>query len=152
MPYAPVIPVTWDPTRQDVNDFLYSIIAAFQSAVPGVVRKQWSEIPQSFTGETPLVYLGALSEEISHDMGLRTTTFIGQIGYVDISPDNQEANTRANSFADYFREVFTANARILPPGIFQQTGLHEQPATQGPLQGFMHLVVDFTYRVQEGRS
>lgn len=148
----PIIPTTWDPLRQNVNDFLDAIIAAFQTAVPGVVRKRWTEIPSSYTGETPLVYLGAITEQELFDMGLRTTTFVGEIGYVDLSPDNEEANTRANAFADYFRETFTVNARILPPGIFQQTGLREAPATQGPLQGYMHLVLDYTYRVQEGRS
>lgn len=152
MTYTPVIPTTWDPLRQDVNEFLDAIIAAFQSAVPGVVRRRWTEIPQSYTGELPLVYLGAITEEVVFDMGLRITTFLGQIGYVDAAPDNQEANTRANAFADYFRETFTVNARILPPGIFQQTGLHEESATQGPLQGFMHLTLDYTYKVQEGRS
>ena len=152
MTYLPVIPTTWDPLRQEVNDFIDAIIASFQQVVPGVVVKRWTEIPQSFTGEVPLVYLGAIIEQELHDMGLRTTTFVGEIGYIDSSPDNEEANKRANSFADYFRELFTANARILPPGIFQQTGLREATATQGPLQGFMHLVVDYTYRVQEGRS
>ncbi len=151
--YPVVIPTTWDPTRQIVNDFLDQIIAGFQSAVPGVVRKQWSEIPQSLTGETPLVYLAEINETEVHDAGLRVTTFAGTIGYVDVASDNQEANTRANSFADYFREVFTANARIYSTGIFQQLGLRDGvPIGQGPLIGFQHLVVDYTFVLQEGRN
>jgi hypothetical protein len=148
----PVIPTTWDPTRQDVNDFLAAILSGFMAAVPGVIRKQWSEIPQALTGEVPLVYLSAITERIVHDSGLRQTLFTGQIVYVDVAPDNEEANTRANSFADYMREVFTANARILPPGIFQEIGLREGSISQGPLQGFMQLVADYTYVVLEGRS
>lgn len=152
MPYSVVIPSSWDPLRQDLNDALMAMIAGFQAVVPTAVRKAWSEIPQSYTGETPLVYLGEITEGITHDSGLRTSLFTGLIGYVDVSPDNQEANTRANSFADYFREVFTANARVIPPGILQETGLREAPAAEGPLTGFMHLVLDYTYKVQEGRD
>lgn len=151
--YSPVIPSTWDPTRQRINDFLEVIVTAFQAAVPGVIRKQWSEVPASFSGENPLIYLGDIVETITHDQGLRATLFSGTIGYVDRSPDNQEANTRSNSFADYMREVFTANARIYSTGIFQQTGLAEAPVPpDGPPRGFMHLVLSFTFQIQEGRN
>ncbi len=150
--YPVVIPTTWDPTRQIVNDFIDQIIAGFQAAVPGVIRKQWSEIPATFTGETPLIYLGDLVERITHDGGLRITTFTGQIGYVDQSQDNQEANTRANSFADYMREVFTANARIYSTGIFQETDLGEAPASDGQIRNYQHLVLTFTFVLQEGRN
>ena len=160
--FTPVIPTTWDPTRQIVNDFIEAIVAVFQAAVPGVIRKQWSEIPASYTGEGPLVYIGDIVETISHSggttwmpnndgYGLRQTLFTGTIGYVDVATDNQEANTRANSFADYMREVFTANSRIYSTGIFQQTGLAEAPADQGPLNGFQHLILTWTFTILEGR-
>lgn len=152
MTFTPIIPTSWDPTRQTVNDFLDAIVTGFQAQYPSVVRKFWSEIPATYAGEVPLVYLGDLTEAIVHDAGLRVTTYTGSIGYVDVSPDNQEANTRANAFADYFREVFTANARIYPPGIFQQTGLSEGRASDGPMQGFMHLIVAYQFVIQEGRN
>lgn len=163
MTYPVVIPTTWDPTRQVINDFMAQIIAGFQAAVPGVIRKQWSEIPGTYAGEVPLVYLGDITEDISFTggtswvnavdgYGLRQTTFTGSIGYVDVSPENQEANTRANAFADYMREVFWANARIYSTGIFQQTGLREAAAEDGPMKGFMHLVLTWTFRILEGRS
>jgi hypothetical protein len=152
MTYPVVIPVTWDPTRQIVNDFINAIIEGFQAAVPNVIRRQWSEIPATYTGEVPLIYLGDITETISHDEGLRKTLFTGQIGYVDVSPDNQEANTRANSFADYMREVFTANARIYSTGIFEETGLRESAISEGSMRGFMHLILDFTFNILEGRN
>ncbi len=153
MTYPVVIPSTWDPTRQKINDFLSQIIAGFQAAVPNVIRKQWSEIPATYAGENPLVYLGDITEAITHDMGLRRTVFTGVLGYVDRSPDNAEANTRANSFADYMREVFTANARIYSTGIFEETGLSEAPVPpDGPPRAFMHLVLTFTFTLQEGRN
>lgn len=152
MTFTPVIPTTWDTTSLYISQFIDAIIAGFQAAVPGVIRKQWSDIPASFTGEVPLVYVGDVTESILHDMGLRQTTFAIRIGYVDVSPDNPEANTRANSFRDYMREVFTANARIYSTGIFQQVGIHDEPASQGPLVGFMHLVLDATFVILEGRN
>lgn len=151
--FSPVIPTTWDPTRQIINDFMAQIIAGFQLAVPGVIRKQWSEIPATYAGENPLIYLGDIIETIRHDQGLRWTQFSGVIGYVDRAPDNQEANTRANSFADYMREVFTANARIYSTGIFEETGLQEAPAPpDGPPRAWMHLVLTWTFTLQEGRN
>ena len=153
MPYTVVVPTTrWETNRQDLNDALDDIIAAFQAQVPNVIRKFFSEVPETYTGELPLVYLGALTETIIHDAGLRQTKWSGEIGYVDTSPDNREANTRSNTFADYMREMFTANARVIPPGILQQTGLDEERAEQGALRGFMHTVLRFTYVVQEGRN
>jgi hypothetical protein len=153
MTYTPVIPTTrWETNRQDINDFLDAIVVAFQGVVPNVVRKFFSDMPESYTGELPLIYLGELTETIVHDSGLRHTHWEGSIGYVDTSPDNQESNTRANTFADYFREVFTANARIFDPGILAQTGLREGRATQGPLGGFQHLVLSYVFDLQEGRN
>ncbi len=153
MTYNPVVPVAfWETDRQDTNDFLSDMLAAFQAVVPGVVRKVWSEVPASASGEVPLVYLGEITESILHDSGLRGTTYSGVIGYVDVSPDNAEANTRANTFADYMRELFTANARIKPPGILRQSALREGTFEQGPLRGFMHLLLDWEYVIQQGRD
>lgn len=161
MTYTPIIPTQWNPIRQNINDFLESIVAAFQVQYPAVVRKYWSEVPATYSGEVPLIYLGDIIETIlftgstgwsaSIDgAGLRHAAFAGAVHYVDVAPDNQEANARANSFADYFREVFSANARILPPGIFQPTGLSEGPAFDGPGQSYMHLVSNYTYTALTG--
>lgn len=153
MTYTIVVPTSsWTPTRENLNVALGDMIAAFQAAVPGVVRAWWSEIPPSFTAESPTVWLGDITESITHDAGLRVTTYTGTLEYVDTATDNEEANTRANAFADYFRELFTANARVLGAGVLQQTGLREEPATDGPLNAFMHLVLEWTYIVQEGRN
>lgn len=153
MTYTAIVPVDrWTPTRANLNTALGDMIAAFQAVVPGVVRAYWSELPPTFAGETPTVWLGDLTETITHDAGLRTTVYAGTIEYVDQAPDNEEANSRANAFADYFRELFTANARVLGAGILQETGLTETPATDGPLLAWMHLVLTFTYTVQEGRN
>ena len=163
MTYSPIIPITqWETYRLDLNTALLEMIAAFQAVVPNVVRKAWSEIPASLTGEGPFIYLGDINEQISHSgadqaapvaNSLRRTVFSGTVGYVDVAADNQEANDRANTFADYMRELFTANARILGPGILVQTDLQDgSPISQGQLTGFMHLVVVWQYVVLDGRN
>lgn len=161
MSYAPVIPQTWNPTRQALNDMLEAMIAGFIAAVPGVVRKYWSEVPSSLTGEGPFVYQGAIDERLLHDSGTRQTVYTGSLGYVDVLVDPQETNTRCNAFADYMREVFTANARISidaagtgsVDGILEQKQLVDGPTEL--VQGNARLTdmrLDFTFTVLEGRN
>lgn len=149
-----VVPTTlWTPTRQTLNDVLGQMVAAFQAVVPDVIRKQWSEIPASYTGEVPLIYLGDVVEAYSFSAGLRQTIYTGFIGYVDVSPDNPEANTRANTFVDYMRELFTANIHaVSDQGVLAPAGIREVPASQGPLHGFMHLNQDYILTMYEGRD
>ena len=161
MTYTVVIPSSWNPSRQALNAILSAIIAGFQAAVPGVVRRYWSEVPASLTGEGPFVYQGAIHEAILHDAGTRQTVYTGSIGYVDLLTDPQETNTRENTFADYMREVFTANARISVgatgtgslDAILVQTALVDGPTelTQGSLR-FTDMRLDFTFTVLEGRN
>ena len=162
MPYAPVIPTSWNPTRQALNDMIAAIMASFTAAVPGVVRRYWSELPQAVDGETPFVYQGPINENILHDAGTRQTTYTGYIGYVDVIADPQETNTRANAFADYMREVWTANARVSLgatgtgsiDAILQQTGITDGPSelTQGANVRLVDMHMEFQFLVLEGRN
>lgn len=161
MPYAPVIPSTWDPTRQALNDMLAAILAGFMAVVPNVVRRYWSELPQALDGEHPFVYQGQIHEQIHHDAGTRKTVYTGFLGYVDVFADPEETNSRQNTFADYMREVFTANARISVgasgtggvDGILEQTALIDGPTelTQGSAH-FTDMRLDFMFTIQEGRN
>ena len=162
MAYLPVIPTTWNPTRQALNDMLAAIIASFQAAVPGVIRMYWSELPASLTGEGPFVYQGPINENILHDASTRATRYSGYIGYVDIIADPQETNTRCNAFADYMREVFTANARVSLgaagtgsiDAILAQTGITDGPSelSQGTNVRLVDMHMEFEFLVLEGRN
>jgi len=161
MTYSVVIPPVWNPSRQALNDILAAIIGGFMANTPGVVRKYWSEVPQSLTGEGPFVYQGPINEDITHDGGTRLTLFRGSLGYVDVLADPQETNTRCNAFADYMREMFTFNARISVgatgtgsvDAILQETALIDGPTEL--VQGNARLTdvrLEFEFRVQEGRN
>lgn len=159
MSFTPTIPPLWNPTRQALNDLLSDIMAGFMTSVPGVIRRYWSEVPASLTGEGPFVYQGPINEAILHDSGTRQTVYRGFIGYVDVLADPQETNTRCNAFADYMREMFTYNARTIATSttggadaILQETDLVDGPTEL--VQGNARLTdmrLDFTLTVLEGR-
>ena len=165
MVFPVVTPANLSPARQALNDALSAIIAAFITANPTVVRKYWSEVPQSLTGEGPFVYQGPINETISHDAGTRSTLFEGHIGYVDTLADPQETNTRVNTFADFMREWFTANYVILVSttvsgvptpyyGILEQTAFVDGPTelVQGAPVRLTDARVEFRFNPLEGRD
>lgn len=144
-------PTNTQTNRQDLNDLLAALIAAFIAAHPTVTRKFWSEVPASLTGEVPFVYTGPINEQIAHDSGTRGTLFTGELGYVDRG-DPQEVNTRINTFADFMRDWFTANSRALPAGTFEQTAFIDGgELTQGNAVT-ANPKIAFRFFVQEGRS
>ena len=161
MTYTVVIPPVQNATRQALNDILAAIIAAFMANTPGVVRKYWSEVPQSLTGEGPFVYQGPINEDLTHDSGIRTTTYRGSLGYVDVLADPQETNTRCNTWADFMREMFTFNARISVgatgtgsvDAVLRETRLVDGPTelVQGNAR-LTDMLLEFEFNVQEGRN
>lgn len=151
-PATPVIPTSWTSSRQDLNAALEALIQAYIEASDwAVVRKFWSELPQSLTAEGPAAILSEVTETVSHDSGTRTTLFDGRLVYVDFLTDPVEVNARINVFADRMRDLFTANASILPPYLLEQTGFQEGEMEQGTVR-VQAPFVTFRLAVLEGRS
>jgi hypothetical protein len=148
---TPVVPSVWSTTRVDLQAALVDILDAFIAAVPGIIRKVWTEVPSSLTGEGPFVYVGDITEEIKHDFGTRSTIFRGVMGYVDILAAPQETNDRIAVFCDYMRDLFTANARILGYGILEQVGLTETELIQGTIR-MTNTTVSWTFDILQGRN
>lgn len=151
MPYAPVIPASYQSNRQDLNDALAAIIDAFIASENYTVgRKFQSEIPDSFTGEGPLIVLGDITETIQHTMQLRITRFSGDLFYVDWLTDRAEYNTRVNTFADRMRDLFTYNvSTVNADAELRQIGFEEGEFRQGQLV-FGAPSVKWEYIIQEG--
>ena len=152
MTYTPVVPTLSQTNRQDINDFLGAFLVAFMAAHPTVVRKQWSELPASLTGEGPFVYLGDITEDLLHDSGTRQTVFSGTLGYVDVLADPQETNTRMNTFADFMRDWFSANVHVNSSGRdeLHQTQTTEGSIGQGPI-AYAAILIHWKWTVLEGR-
>lgn len=150
--FTVVIPDDYQSDRQQLNDALEAIINAYiASNSYAVVRKFWSELPPSLTGEGPFVVLGDITETIKHDISLRTTVYSGTIVYIDWLTAPEEYNTRVNTFADQMRDLFTANPTITGRGLLEQVGFAEAELTQGTLR-FGAPQLSYTYTVQEGRN
>lgn len=150
---APVLPTDWQTQRQDIQAAITAMVNLFVASYANYIRKVWQERPQSATGEGPFIYIGRIIETITHDAGLRQTKFAGRIGYVDVLADPSETNTRINVFGDFMREVMTANARMLPAGIFQEEGFDDSPEfKQGASVYLTDVQIDWTFVVLEGRS
>lgn len=149
---TPIIPTSWTSSRQLLNSALEALIQAFIASTDyAVVRKFWSELPQSVTAEGPAAVLSEVAETVSHDSGTRTTLFDGRLVYVDFLTDPVEVNARVNLFADRMRDLFTANASILAPYLLEQTGFQEGEMEQGTIR-VQAPFVTFQLRVLEGRS
>jgi len=152
MPFVPIIPASYQQDRQDLQDALAALIDAFIASTSfAIIRKFWSELPNTLTGEGPFVALGDITETITHDISLRTTVYTGAIWYVDWLTDPSEYNTRVAVFADHMRDLFTANPTITGRGLLQQVGFQESELRQG-VMNFGAPQVLYTYNVQEGRN
>jgi hypothetical protein len=151
MPFTPVIPSSYQTDRQDLNDALAAIIDAFiQSEDYAVGRVFASEMPDSFTGEGPMIVLGDITERIRHTMSLRITVFSGDLFYVDWFTDRAEYNRRVNTFADRMRDLFTYNVSTVNPSAeLRQVGFEEGEFRQGQLV-FGAPSVKWEYTIQEG--
>lgn len=146
-----VIPATWTTDRAELNVAIIAIVDAFIAAVPNIVRKSWNALPETLTGEGPFVYIGPITEITRHDQGTRITEFAGQLGYVDVLSNPQETADRVAVFADYMRDLFTANYGILGQGVLEQTSfLDEAELSQGALR-FAAPALSWKFTVQRGR-
>jgi hypothetical protein len=138
---------TW---RADVRAGVLAMLALFEAAHPGVIRIHWANLPQSLKAEGPFVYLAPIHETITHDMGTRITTFEGAFGYVDVLVDPMETADRVSVFADFMRDLCSANVRMLPYGMFEQTGFSEGELGEGGSQMTNNLAA-WRFVIQEGR-
>lgn len=156
MPFTPVIPSSYQQDRQDLHDCLEGLIQAFIVSESYECGRVWlSSLPDSFTGEGPMIVLGDITEATLHDSGTRRTVFAGQLFYVDWITDRDEVGTRVDRWADKMRDLFTANPIILlNDGLaaeLVQLGFAEGEFTQGSTV-YAAPSIAFEFRVQRGRD
>lgn len=152
MPIVVTLPPSYNTDRQDLNDALEAIVEAFITSTSyAIVRKYWSELPASLTGEGPFVAQGDITETVTTtDQGTIIVRYSGALWYIDVLTDPSEYNTRVNTFADHMRDLFAYNITVLPQGILTQLGLTEGELPQGTVRmGAPQLTFEFI--VQRGR-
>lgn len=150
--FTVVVPSSYTTDRQDLNDALGAIIDAYiASNSYAIVKKFWSEMPATLTGDGAMVVLGDITEVVTHDISLRTTIYTGSVYFIDWLTEPEVYNARVNTFADQMRDLFTANPTITGRGLLQQVGFQEGELRQGTATfGAPQLL--FSYTVQEGRN
>lgn len=122
------LPSQWQTDRQDIQAAVLGMLTLFRTTYPSYIRAIWTERPLSVVNEGPMVYVGRIVEQTTEDdRAIRQTVFNGVIGYCDTLVDPRETSDRVNVFADFMRELFTFNARMLPQGVFYIDGLDDSP-------------------------
>lgn len=153
MPFTPVIPSSYRTDRQDLHDAIEALIDAFILSRSYTVGRVWlGEMPDNYMAEGPMIVLGDITETTVHDIQSRTTTFTCALYWIDVLSDREEFGNRVDAFADYMRDLFTYNSRLVDPaaGELYQTGFTDGEQTQGVFS-FGAPRLDFIYRVQVGR-
>lgn len=106
--------VTWwkgTTFRQDVNTGVgTTILQAFATANPTLLRKVLTERPQTLSGELPLAWIDQMDESITHANGVRQRQMDGLVvNIADIAPAPEEFSDRANFVVDALLDWMTAN-------------------------------------------
>ena len=148
---TPIIPASYQTNRADLDAALVAMVDAFiASENYECGRKAMSSIPDSFTGEGPLVVVGDITEEITHTNSIRITRFTGTLYYIDWLTDRDEYAARVNRWADKMRDLFTYNVGVVSGyGELRQVGFQEGEFRQGQLV-FGAPSIEFWYNIQEG--
>ena len=150
------IPSSFTTNRQDVHALVIAIADAWiayalaNGIVKGLVRKRWHTLPEDLSGEGPAVYVTDIFERITHDQQTRTTVFEGGVAYFDVRSEPQETDDRINAFADYMRDIFTANVQTLGYGIFEEYQAGDEPTLHEGTTPFAHFMVRWRFTVLGG--
>lgn len=138
---------TW---RQDIRSAMLVILDGIQTANPEKLRRVWRARPASYTGETPLAYVGRLEETWRHDSGTRVRVITGEVVFIDTLAESTETTDRVDVLVDLVCDAFTAHPHI-GTGEFEGKGVRDEEERQGPAP-LSATSVHFEATIQEGRS
>lgn len=106
--------VTWSKASSARRQFvqgIYTTLKAFQTANPTMLLDVSKTRPSSIVKlALPAAYIGSRDESIAIGQGVQTRTFTGlQVVLVDIVPDNDQAQARADDLIDALVDWFASN-------------------------------------------
>lgn len=133
--------------RSDAAAAIQTLLTTFQTANPTLLRKVKRARPEN-VGETPVAWIGDISETITHDSGVRGRTFAIPVAIVDQLSDSDENADRMDDLVDALIDVFTANPHAVANCLIEPTGVSEL-GIEGPFHG---VAIVLRGRIQEGRS
>ena len=100
--------------RADSVAGLMTVLNAYKTAHPTLLRGVYSARPGGAAFEKPCAYVGSRDEQVSHDSGTRTRTLSGlQVVVLDTFPDNAQNADRMDVLVDGLLDAFTAAPHAL---------------------------------------
>lgn len=138
--------------RTDVASGLVTVLQAFQTANPTMLRSVYRARPEGFTGDYPIAFVEGRSETISHTAGVRTRTMTPSVAVVGEYRLNAEHMAAFDELVDLLVDWFTQNPHIVANTIWDRMTVEDYDEEIGEAS---RPAVRFTFTnlsVQEGRS
>lgn len=138
--------------RTDVASGLVTILEAFKTANPTLLRSVHRARPEGFTGDYPVAFVEGRPETIAHDSGVRTRTMSPSVSVVAEMTLNDQHMTEFDALVDALLDHFTTYPHIVPVTIWDRMSVEDYDETIGEQ---LRPAVRFTFAnltIQEGRT
>lgn len=138
--------------RADVAAGLVTILEAFKTANPTMLRSVHRARPEGFIGDYPIAFVAGRSESVSHSQGLRTRTMTPSVSVVGEYRLNGEHMDEFDVLVDALEDHFTTYPHIVTGTIWDQMSVDDYDETIGEQ---LRPAVRFTFgnlSIQEGRT
>lgn len=113
--------------RTDITTGLVTILDAFVTANPTLLRRTSRVRPPSIVGDLPIAYVDGRSETISHDSGIRVRTMTPAVVVVSPLADNVETVIRHDTLVDLLVDHFSTYPQIINNTIWDQMTVDDEP-------------------------
>lgn len=141
--------------RQDVANGLVTILDAFISANPTLLRRSEVARPPSVTGDLPLAFVDSRSESITHDSGTRVRTMTPSVVVVSPLADNAETVQRHDVLVDKLIDHFTSYPHVTTGTVWDRMSVDDEDYSVDTPDGARHFYATrFTFgnlSIAEGR-
>jgi hypothetical protein len=142
--------------RQDITAGLVTILDAFITANPTLLRRSVRSRPPSVVGDLPVGFVDSRSEAIGHDVGVRTRTMSPSVVVVSPVADNSETVVRHDVLVDALVDHFTTYPHLISGTIWDRMTVNDEDYSVDTDTGSRHFYATrFTFEnvsIQEGRD
>jgi hypothetical protein len=141
--------------RTDITSGLVTILDAFITANPTLLRRSERGRPPSVVGDLPIAWVDRRDESIVHDSGTRTRTMQPSVLVVAPITDNVETVIRFDTLVDLLVDHFTDYPHITSNTIWSAMTVEDESYSEGeePVRYFHAVRFSFgNVSIQEGRS
>lgn len=141
--------------RTDITTGLVTILDAFVTANPTLLRRTERGRPPSVVGDLPIAWVDARNETITHDSGTRTRLMTPSVLVVAPITDNVETVIRFDTLVDLLVDHFTAYPHITPNTVWSSMSVDDESYSEGEETVRYFHAVRFSFgnvSIQEGRA